>query len=307
MSRFRIAILVFILSSVFSSGLQAQCSQFPADCPSDRQLPDSADRLSNPLIPAEVSMEIRMHETLSRMMQELAEKKQWEVYQFDESDGSGYLNAARTGPLEPNLRPPHEYEIAFVFIVNKDSLQAWRDWDNAWVVKIQEETEKIKTSGSGFEGIKKMQSEKKVVDERFRNASMIRVKIDINPESAIASSITENLHQTGSPGVSHALVSQQWHNNVTDEHVIFDLDQFKRCTDLVFILMGEWNPKPDQNQRYHPQYAANSKTTDHATPNSIPSDRVRAIAMHVEGSPGYMQQFLQSLNMEGLNNLITRK
>jgi hypothetical protein len=307
MARFRISFYLYILASVFSNGLQAQCDQFPADCPSNRQLPDSADRFSNPLIPAEVSMEIRLHETLTGMMQELAEKKQWELYQFDESDGSGYLNAARTGPLEPGLRPPHDYEIAFVFIVNKDSLQAWREWDNAWISKVQQEAEKIKASGSGFEGIKKMQAEKKAADDRYRNASMIRVKIDINPESAIASSITENIHQTGSPHVPHALVSQQWHNNVTDEHVIFDLDQFKRCTDLVFILMGEWNPNPDQYQRYHPQYAANGKTAEHARSNSIPSDRVRAIAMHVEGSPNYMQQFLQSLNVDGLNNLIVRK
>src|SRR5436305_15217558 len=88
------------------------CTWFPADCPSDKQLPDSSDRFANPVTQSEVSMELRLHDFFTTWMQKAAEKKSWHVYQFDESAGSGYLNAERSGPLADHLRPPHDYEIS---------------------------------------------------------------------------------------------------------------------------------------------------------------------------------------------------
>ncbi len=299
------ALIVCMLTVIpFFCSYAQSCPWFPADCPSDRQLPDSAERFGNPVIPAEVSMEIRLHDLLTAWMQKEAEKKGWQIYQFDESAGSGYLNADRTGPLADHLRPPHDYEISFIFIVDSDSLRAWQQWQQDFLTNMQEEIKKMTTNNdySKFAG---MQDLKKNKDERFRNASMLRVKIEINSADAVASAITEDFHLTGQLNISHAAIASQYHNDRTDEKAIFDLNQFKRCTDLAFLLFGKWTLKPDGYAYYHPQYRADKKNIDLTTVKTIQSDAVRVIAIHVEGSPRYINSFLQSLDTDQLFRLIS--
>jgi hypothetical protein len=305
--RFQIfrAIIVLMLTVIsFSFSYAQSCSWFPADCPSDRQLPDSAERLANPVIPAEISMEIRLHDFLTALMQKEAKKKGWEVYQFDESAGSGFLNAERSVPLADHMRPPHDYEISFIFIVDFDSLRAWQHWQQDFLTNMQEEIKKMTTNNdySKFAG---MQDLKRNKEESFRNASMLRVKIEINTVDAIASAITEDLHQTGQLNISHAAFAAQYHNDRTDEKALFDLNQFKRCTDLAFILFGNWTLKPDGYAYYHPQYSAVKKNIDLTTVKTIQSDVVRVIEMHVEGSPRYIHSFLQSLDTDQIYRLIS--
>ena len=300
----RVFILLLLTFIPFHFSYAQSCSWLPADCPSDRQLPDSSERFGNPVIPAEISMEIRLHDFLTALMQKEAEKKGWQVYQFDESAGSGYPNADRTGPLADHLRPPHDYEISFIFIVDFDSLRAWQHWQQDFLTNMQEEIKKMTTNNdySKFAG---MQDLKKNKEERFRNASMLRVKIEINTADAIASAITEDFHPTGQLNISHAAVAAQYHNDRTDEKAIFDLNQFKRCTDLAFLLFGNWTLKPDGYAYYHPQYRADKKNIDLTTVKTIQSDMVRVIDMHVEGSPRYINLFLQSLDTDQIYRLIS--
>src|ERR1700759_1657332 len=77
-SRIFIAFLLAVIQFGFSHA--QSCSWFPADCPSDRQLPDSAERFGNPVIPAEVSMEIRLHDFLTGMVQKEPKNKGYEIY-----------------------------------------------------------------------------------------------------------------------------------------------------------------------------------------------------------------------------------
>ncbi len=298
-----IRMLFSFLLAITCYPLFSQCTYFPADCPSDLQLPDSADRFGNPVVPAEVSMEIRLHDFLTELMQNESEKKGWEVYQYDESAGSGYLNAERSGPLAYPLRPPHNYEISFVIIVNMDSFRAWKEWNKAGSEKLIAQMSKMRTKDD-FITIDKMQDSLKKETERFRNASMIRVKFEINNENAIASSITENIHRTAELNIPHAALAFRLHNDKTDERALFDMNQFTRCDDFSFILFGDWNTKPDAYQYYRPAYHADKKNTDLVTPKKISSDKVRTIVMHIEGSPFYMNQFLESFDSGKLNGLI---
>ncbi len=283
--------------------LFGQCPYFPADCPSDLQLRDSADRFGNPVVPAEVSMEIRLRDFLTELMQDESEKKGWEVYQYDESAGSGYLNAERSGPLAFTLRPPHNYEISFVIIVNMDSFRAWKEWNKDGSEKLIAQMSKMRTRDD-FIAIDNMQDSLKKETERFRNASMIRVKFQINQENAIASSIRESIHRTEELHVPYAALAFRLHNDKTDEQALFDADQFARCDDLSFILFGNWNTKPDAYQFYRAAYRADKKNTDLVTPKNILSDKVRTIVVHVEGSPHFMNQFLESLDSGKLNGII---
>jgi hypothetical protein len=296
--------MLFALLLMAPTCIWAQCAQFPADCPSERQLPDSADRFENPLVPQEVSMELRLHDFFTSIMQALADKKKWELYQYDETDGSGYLNGDRPGTLAFNLRPPHDYGISFIFIVNKDSLTAWQDWYKELATQMQEEVNKMK-SGTKID-VSAMQTNKIKRDNEFRNACLIRVKIGINQETAIATSIEENSRLTRQLEIPHAVVAFQIHNDKTDDHAIFDLDQFKRCTDLAFVLFGSWNLKPNNYKRYYPLYASDKKNIDLVTPKKITSDKIRSMVIHVEGAPKYIDQFFSSVDVEGLTRIILK-
>ena len=299
----RISIIILLAIFSFAFSLAQSCSWFPADCPSDRQLPDSSERYVNPVTPLEVSMEIRLHDFLTALMLQEAKNKGWEMYQFDESAGSGYLNADRSGPLADHLRPPHEYEISFIFIVDPDSLRAWQHWEQDFLTNMQDEIKKMTTNNdySKFAGMQELKRKK---EEGFRNASMLRVKIEINTADAMASSITDDFHPSGQLNISHAAVALRYHNDRTDEKAIFDLNQFKRCTDLAFLLFGNWTLKPDGYAYYHPVYRADKKNIDLTTMKTIRSDGVRVISMHVEGSPRYIDSFLQSLDADQMYKLI---
>jgi hypothetical protein len=281
------------------------CSYSPADCPSDRQLGDSVSRMNNPVLPQEVHMEILLHDLLTDLMQTQADKKGWELHQYDESDGSGFQNADHSAPLAFHLRPPHSYEISFIFIVSKDSLRAWQEWDKDFNTRMMEELEKMKSSND-FSSVPKIQQSKKINYENFRNASMIRVKFEINPDDAIISSILDDLRITNKLNVAHATVAFQAHNDKTDERAIFDLNQMNRSSDVALLLFGKWNLNPDSYQYYRPTYASDKKNIDGITPKTILSDKVRVIAVHVEGSPHYINVFLQSLDTEKLNNIIVQ-
>jgi hypothetical protein len=299
----RLGYLSFFFLLIFSLQSRAQCSYFPADCPSDTQLPDSADRFGNPVLPVEVSMEIRLHNYFSDLMKKQADKKNWQVYQFDESAGSGYLNGDRSGPLGYQLRPPHSYEISFVFIINPDSLRAWQEWQKEFLTNMQEEIKKL-TSNNEYSSFNRLQEVYKNKTERFRNSCMIRVKIEVNPEEAIASSITDNIQQTGELHIPHAVVAFRVHNNQTDEKAIFDLNQFNRCNDLAFLLFGNWNITPDGYQYYRAAYHSDKKNIDLVSSKTIHSEKVRTIAVHVEGSPNFINQFLQALDTDKISELI---
>ena len=298
MHRLRTGLLIFmVLVSVHASF--CQCTYFPADCPSDRQLPDSSERYGNPLLPQEVSMEIKLHNFFSDQMQLIADKKKWELYVFDESSGSGFLNAERTGPLAFNQRPPHEYGISFILIVDQDSLRAWRDWLKDYTTKMQDQIKDLAANGN-MTGFTKMQEFLKSKTESFRNASMIRVKFEINPGSTAVSTITENLHLKTMAPVPHAVVAIQAHNDKTDVHGIYELNQFTRCNDFVFLLFGNWITKPVSDLNYFPLFHPGDKKMDVSSIKAIPCDRVRAIALHVEGAPKYISQFMQLLDTESI-------
>jgi hypothetical protein len=304
MNRKRAGLLFFFVLVMIFPGVRAQsCSHFPADCPSDRQLPDSADRLGNAAIPEEISMEIRLRDFLSGLLQEVADKKGWEFYIYEESNSSGFLNADRTGPLPFEFRPPHSYDLSFIIIVDQDSLRAWKQWDQNFAADIVEESKKM-IANNDYSGLPKIQAMQKDVTGRYRDCVQLRVGFQINPGSAIISSITEHIHVTGHLNIPHAALALQSQNDKTDELAIFTLNQFSRSKDLAFLLFGNWIPKPDAYQYYRPAYRLDKTNTDLVTPKKIRSDKVRTIAMHVEGSPRYINQFLQLLDTEKLNRLI---
>ncbi len=118
--------------SVLTSASAQSCPFAPADCPvngadSYGTPDDSTERMLNPIIPQEVTMENRLRRWMASQLERIANSQGWQLVQISEGGSSGY-RAADESVLKYPLRPPHYYMATWQFIVNKDSLKAWNDW-----------------------------------------------------------------------------------------------------------------------------------------------------------------------------------
>jgi len=125
-------LMLFLPVMIFAQG---ECPQWPAPCPHETEIATAQDvsqRQSEKFIlPQEAAMEARVRNALTDAMQKLAKQKHWQLYELNEmgfdrpNTGIGYNEWERT-PYEK--RPPHTYLISFILVVNRDSLDTWRNW-----------------------------------------------------------------------------------------------------------------------------------------------------------------------------------
>ena len=129
-----IAGMIALLLGIFNPHLYAQsCPESPADCP-DRdyvntdRAEDSTERILNPLVPQEISMEYRLRDLTGRLVRSVAAREHWaEPVEITEGGASGFRTS--TGAVLPySLRPPHYFTITWRVVVNPDSLQKWQNW-----------------------------------------------------------------------------------------------------------------------------------------------------------------------------------
>lgn len=372
-----IALLIACLSSAVSSHAQG-CEQFPADCPDNgmESAQDSDVRIHNMILPQEISMQNKLREEFTAMMNDISNKTKWRVYQFLEEAGSGIMSG--NAPLSFAFRRPYQCGFSFIFIVNEDSLHKWKDWYNN---DLQNASNKVldsyKQSGSNLAqddnrqkyldsanyygalkeqyvkahyeeytkallgndaiGQKKYEAETKKYDNKiidcinktndntaknyeasksqgddletyrhkntiaFRNASMLRVSLNVNDYIAIANDDDKKIvHQLAIPASTLALLV---HNSSPNENEIFG--QYLRSPDVALLLFGKWILKQDQYHSYHSAYYADKKNTDAVSIKKIPCDKVQTLVLHVEGAPKYIEQFLRSFNIQKLIGLVT--
>jgi hypothetical protein len=128
-------VLVYI---IYNQIIRAQedCKWQPAPCPNTTSINETMDVIkrtkNNDVFPQEISMENNLRNILISEVQNVAKENRWSMYELNEEGLSGppYIfisyNDWEATPF--NKRPPHQYQIGFIFIINKDSLQAWRNW-----------------------------------------------------------------------------------------------------------------------------------------------------------------------------------
>ena len=106
------------------------CDKFPADCPDNgiESAQDSDVCITNMILPQEISMQIKVRQQVTALMNDISKKNKWPVYEFLEEAGAGIMQGDK--PLPYALRRPYQCGISFIFIVNEDSLRAWQNWYN---------------------------------------------------------------------------------------------------------------------------------------------------------------------------------
>jgi hypothetical protein len=107
------------------------CDLFPADCPETDNIAAAQDSnvcITNWIAPQEITMQNHLRKFITEVMEDIASRNKWQVYELTESTGRGIAIDGNTKLLPYPLRPPYQYSISFVFIVNEDSLKAWQYW-----------------------------------------------------------------------------------------------------------------------------------------------------------------------------------
>ncbi len=144
-------IFLFLLSLELASQAQSrrECQQLPAPCPDEGSISQTQDvaarTRNNDVFLQELKMEDQVRSLLSEEVERVAKTKGWTVYELNEEGlgGRPYVDIRfedwEATPF--NKRPPHYYQISFIFIINQDSLQAWKDWAMAGVEKQQQAIE----------------------------------------------------------------------------------------------------------------------------------------------------------------------
>ena len=125
----RILLFYFFISSI-SLGRAQQCPQFPADCPNMvlETEQDSLDQLDNLIVPQELHMALQLNRIIEPMMERIGKVNKWEMYYLGNGIGAGIGVKDKHEPLPYPLRPPFECSHSYVFIINQDSLKAWKSW-----------------------------------------------------------------------------------------------------------------------------------------------------------------------------------
>lgn len=122
-------IIAFHILMISCISLFAQdYAQWPADKPETDNIEASQSkqiRLGNSILPQEINMQDKMRVLITVMMHDAAKKLGWDMTELSEYTNDNAMQGTGT-PYA--LRSPRGIEITFQFIVNKDSLQAWKNY-----------------------------------------------------------------------------------------------------------------------------------------------------------------------------------
>ncbi|MEO6916272.1 MAG: hypothetical protein ABI151_12010 [Chitinophagaceae bacterium] len=295
---------LFVLCMFFSLQANAQnCDVFPADCPETGDMEaaqDSGACIRNLILSQEIAMQNQLREKFKNQMQEIADARKWEMYEYTEMAGAGASRHKANGDMELvpyNIRPPYEYSISFIFIINKDSLNAWHSW---YYNDFQNASDQLVDSykNGGSPDVNDLEKYKRKITLAYRNASMIRIKFEINPKFSSPSS-SETIRDVGKLNYPGATLAALYHNTAPDENEIYSLNQYTRCADLGYLLFGSWDLKADESHYFHARFSLDKMNTDLVTVKKIPCDRLRTMAVHIEGSILSICEFIQSLDLSG--------
>ncbi|HWD86950.1 MAG TPA: hypothetical protein VG367_02415 [Mucilaginibacter sp.] len=135
MGRLTILFAAIISLPFWVRGQVTDCPQWPAPCPHSEEINEAMDFASrtgdNKVTAQEMAMEANLRNVLTDILQKFTRLNHWELYEIMESNfdrPNSFISFAKWLATPYEKRPPHQYSISFVIVVNKDSLAAWQDW-----------------------------------------------------------------------------------------------------------------------------------------------------------------------------------
>jgi hypothetical protein len=117
--------VLMFLSLFLSIKIAAQqCPYFPADCPNEDGI-NTAKYATEGLLPEEIAIKNKFRDAITDMMLHASKQLHWQAMELGAVAGSGPMQAGAT-PYE--YRSPRMIFSEWQFIVDKDSMVAWKNW-----------------------------------------------------------------------------------------------------------------------------------------------------------------------------------
>jgi hypothetical protein len=321
-----IAALIALLLLAGPPAHAQSCPFRPADCPdkdyatADRA-EDSADRVSNPLVPQEVTMEYRLRALTGDFVRRLAAQQHWEEpVELNEWGSSGF-RAADESVLAYPLRPPHSFSITWELIVNKDSLHSWTGWTEDFLKRSLALVDQYKQAASAqtgsasggsapgssmasiASGLEHLPLERKARTLQFRDATLLLIEFDFNADRADP---VEEASPAGSYTIPGCALARQFYR--ADPDILEAINTYAHSRNTALVLIGGWNTRLTANGYsgyYESPFYTDKKARDRTSPKKIPCDRVQGLHVWLSGNRSAMQKLLSGSSFTPLQQWIT--
>lgn len=303
MPKFLFAFLLYLLLAP-QPRAAAQCTLTPADCPeaTDYGSPDdSTNRMGNPLLPMEITLENRLRQWSNDLIDQIATREHWTYIELNETYSSGF-RAADNSVLAYPLRPPHWLVIRYQLIVSEDSLAAWRSWLGTFSQRRLDATLAYAKQQVGQTNAAKanedFENERRRQTIHYREAATLVVEFEFNTEYVNIAGAPANPPSSAPASPATTIL---WFNNPNPEFNSIDL--FDRTHNNVIVLAGAWSRSPD-GHAYRPAWKNSKTATDLSTPKQFPSDRVQTLDCRLSGNLAAMSTLLADLQKSAIHPIV---
>jgi hypothetical protein len=268
----------------------AQCTYAPADCPESTgygSTDDSTNRMGNPVLPLEITMENRLRHWTAALIDRIASKEHWRYAELAESSSSG-ARAADGSVLAYPLRPPHWMQIQYQLIVSEDSLSAWQTWLQTFAQRRLDATmayaKQQASQAAATKANDDFENERRRRTIHFREAATVIVEFDFNMDYVKTAGTATSSATPATPATTTI-----WFNNSNPE--FNSIDAPERVHANALVLAGSFNKTPD-GQGYRPAWINDKTATNLSAPKKLKSDQIQSIDCHLSGNPSAIRLLL---------------
>lgn len=301
----------FILFTFCANGQNYPCTYWPAPCPNSTsisQADDWSSRKGNGAIEQGLAFQRKMRNELTDILQKTAKQNGWQVYQLTDEYFDGppfqFISFSNWEAASYEKRPPVWDDLAFIIIVNKDSLMQWRKWMEEFQQKIEKNLNE-----QTFESIQKEQTKSTAA---FTEGSIVLIHFGINPyhvTTGMEDGGQHSLIPQYSLKVSEASYAGLLVNKKTPDIDAYKFNYkgyyFNSPASVATILFGNYQPKDSYNN-WRPMFEK-PYTSSAATLNSVKAikcDVLQNLSVHIEGRPDKVNTVIKSIDWNSINSMI---
>jgi hypothetical protein len=144
---------VFILFTFCANSQNNNCSYSPAPCPNSSSISGADEwqvRIKNGAIEQGLAFQKKIRNQVTDLLQKTCRQNSWQVYQVTDEYFDGppfqFISFANWEAAPYEKRPPVWDDLAFVIIVDKDSLMQWRKWQEDFLQQAEKGSDQYVTN-----------------------------------------------------------------------------------------------------------------------------------------------------------------
>ncbi|QOR75511.1 MAG: hypothetical protein IMW88_09195 [Thermoflavifilum sp.] len=169
----------FMLMTGLCMAQSYPCAWWPAPCPNTSAISladEVPTRKRNGALDEGLAFQRKMRNQLTDILQKTARQNGWQVYQLTDEYFDGppfqFISFSDWEATPYEKRPPVWDDLAFIIIVNKDSLMQWRKWTESFLQQMNK--------NMNNESIEALQQEQIKNTTEFTESSIVLVHFGIN-------------------------------------------------------------------------------------------------------------------------------